>query len=76
MYVLLCGNIRASLNVDDRMFNAEVSCENVHSQTRRMVMFSPEPNFWMHAVSGFFLCGISRYWVEQHCSYANHLFIK
>jgi len=26
-------------------------CENVHSQTRRMVMVSPEPGFWIHAVS-------------------------
>ena len=35
----------------DRMFSAGVPCETVHSQGRRMVMFSPEPNFWMHAVS-------------------------
>ena len=33
------------------MFNAGVPCENVHSQARRMVMLSPEPNFWIHAVS-------------------------
>ena len=33
------------------MFNAGIPCENVHSQGRRMVMISPEPNFWIHAVS-------------------------
>lgn len=26
-------------------------CENVHSHTRRMVMISPEPSFWIHVVS-------------------------
>ncbi|OJT02904.1 hypothetical protein TRAPUB_6574 [Trametes pubescens] len=31
------------------MFNASVPCENVHSQARRMIMLSPEPNFWIHA---------------------------
>lgn len=36
---------------DHRMFNAGVPCENVHSQARRMIMLSPEPNFWIHAVS-------------------------
>ena len=38
--------------MDCRMFNpgGEI-CENVHSQTRRMVMISPEPGFWIHAVS-------------------------
>ena len=39
----------------DRMFSTGTPCENVHSQTRRMVMFSPEPNFWMHAVSSLFI---------------------
>ena len=35
-----------------RMFNpGGEPCENVHSQTRRMVMISPEPGFWIHAVS-------------------------
>ncbi|KAI8974529.1 hypothetical protein BD414DRAFT_468058 [Trametes punicea] len=33
------------------MFNPGVHCENVHSQARRMIMLSPEPNFWIHAVS-------------------------
>ena len=37
--------------VYDRIFNAGIPCENVHSQARRMIMFSPEPNFWIHAVS-------------------------
>lgn len=35
------------------MFNGEDVCENVHSQSRRMVMLSPEPDFWIHAVSAF-----------------------
>ena len=33
------------------MFNAEDTCESTHSQSRRMIMVSPEPNFWIHAVS-------------------------
>ena len=38
--------------MDLRMFNpGGEPCENVHSQTRRMVMISPEPGFWIHAVS-------------------------
>jgi hypothetical protein len=36
-----------------RMFNEEGPLDTVHSQTRRMVMISPEPNFWIHAVSCF-----------------------
>lgn len=40
---------------DHRMFNAGVPCENVHSQARRMIMLSPEPNFWIHAVSTMIL---------------------
>ena len=32
------------------MFNAIDDCENVHSQSRRMIMVSPEPDFWIHAV--------------------------
>lgn len=32
------------------MFNAQSLCDSVHSQSRRMVVVSPEPNFWMHAV--------------------------
>ena len=34
-----------------RMFDGDDTCENVHSQSRRMVMVSPEPDFWIHAVS-------------------------
>lgn len=40
---------------DHSMFNAGVPCENVHSQARRMIMLSPEPNFWIHAVSTLIL---------------------
>ena len=31
-------------------------CENVHSQTRRMITISPEPSFWIHAVSFALSC--------------------
>ncbi|KAJ3557998.1 hypothetical protein NP233_g11597 [Leucocoprinus birnbaumii] len=31
------------------MFNAKDPLDTVHSQTRRMIMVSPEPNFWIHA---------------------------
>ncbi|GJE91164.1 hypothetical protein PsYK624_073130 [Phanerochaete sordida] len=31
------------------MFSSSDICENTHSQTRRMVMVSPEPDFWIHA---------------------------
>ena len=33
------------------MFAPEDPCDNVHSQSRRMLMVSPEPGFWIHAVS-------------------------
>ena len=33
------------------MFVPEDTCDNVHSQSRRMLMVSPEPSFWIHAVS-------------------------
>jgi hypothetical protein len=36
-----------------RMFVPEDTCDNVHSQSRRMLMVSPEPGFWIHAVSLF-----------------------
>ena len=40
-----------------RMFDPRGEpCENVHSQTRRMVMISPEPGFWIHAVSFALIC--------------------
>ncbi|TFK83138.1 hypothetical protein K466DRAFT_555542 [Polyporus arcularius HHB13444] len=42
------GLAKALVNFSE-MFNAGVPCENVHSQGRRMIMFSPEPNFWVHA---------------------------
>jgi len=37
------------------MFDAQNPLDTVHSQTRRMVMICPEPNFWIHAVSCFFI---------------------
>ncbi|KAI9066981.1 hypothetical protein FKP32DRAFT_1664550 [Trametes sanguinea] len=42
------GLAKALVNFSE-MFNAGVPCENVHSQARRMIMLSPEPNFWIHA---------------------------
>ncbi|KAI0794029.1 hypothetical protein C8Q74DRAFT_1246439 [Fomes fomentarius] len=42
------GLAKALVNFSE-IFNAGVPCETVHSSARRMVMFSPEPNFWMHA---------------------------
>lgn len=33
------------------MFVSEDACDNVHSQSRRMLMVSPEPGFWIHTVS-------------------------
>ena len=33
------------------MFTPEATCDNVHSQQKRMIMLTPEPNFWIHAVS-------------------------
>ncbi|OCH87382.1 hypothetical protein OBBRIDRAFT_796262 [Obba rivulosa] len=32
-----------------QMFNAEDPCDTVHSQSKRMIMVSPEPNYWIHA---------------------------
>ncbi|KAI0372716.1 hypothetical protein BV20DRAFT_990959 [Pilatotrama ljubarskyi] len=42
------GLAKALVNFSE-MFNAAAPCENVHSQARRMIMLSPEPNFWIHA---------------------------
>ncbi|KAJ7117611.1 hypothetical protein C8R44DRAFT_791120 [Mycena epipterygia] len=42
------GLAKALISFSD-MFNAEDPCNNVHSQTKRMIMVSPEPNFWIHA---------------------------
>lgn len=36
------------------MFNGSDTCESTHSQSRRMIMVSPEPNFWIHAVSDYY----------------------
>ncbi|KAI0788770.1 hypothetical protein C8Q75DRAFT_767861 [Abortiporus biennis] len=42
------GLAKALVNFSS-MFGGDAVCENVHSQTRRMVMLSPEPDFWIHA---------------------------
>ncbi|KAF9054526.1 hypothetical protein BJ165DRAFT_1439577 [Panaeolus papilionaceus] len=31
------------------LFNVDEACSNVHSQSKRLVMVSPEPDFWIHA---------------------------
>ncbi|KAI0311747.1 hypothetical protein OF83DRAFT_1087486 [Amylostereum chailletii] len=45
------GLAKALINFSElrSMFSGDV-CENIHSQSRRMVMLSPEPGFWIHAV--------------------------
>ncbi|KAF8966338.1 hypothetical protein BDZ97DRAFT_1809094 [Flammula alnicola] len=42
------GLAKALINFAE-LFDSESSCDNVHSQSRRMVMVSPEPGFWIHA---------------------------
>ncbi|OSX64212.1 hypothetical protein POSPLADRAFT_1137094 [Postia placenta MAD-698-R-SB12] len=42
------GLAKALVNFSEA-FDPDQACENVHSQTRRMVMISPEPDFWIHA---------------------------
>ncbi|KAG7094044.1 hypothetical protein E1B28_007665 [Marasmius oreades] len=41
------GLAKALANFSE-MFNPGTSCESVHSQTRRMIMICPEPDFWIH----------------------------
>ncbi|KAF8887294.1 hypothetical protein BD779DRAFT_512587 [Infundibulicybe gibba] len=42
------GLAKALVNFS-QTFSPSDPCGSVHSQTRRMVMLSPEPNFWIHA---------------------------
>ncbi|TDL23594.1 hypothetical protein BD410DRAFT_786836, partial [Rickenella mellea] len=42
------GLAKALVNFSS-MFASHPACESVHSQTRRMIMVSPEQDFWMHA---------------------------
>ncbi|KAF5387402.1 hypothetical protein D9757_005785 [Collybiopsis confluens] len=42
------GLAKALVNFSE-MFSSEDACENVHSQTRRMIMVFPEPEFCIHA---------------------------
>ncbi|KAF8637582.1 hypothetical protein AX17_002651 [Amanita inopinata Kibby_2008] len=42
------GLAKALVNFAE-LFNPDDPCRSVHSQTRRMVMVSPEPDFWIHA---------------------------
>ncbi|KAG9312964.1 hypothetical protein JVU11DRAFT_6400 [Chiua virens] len=41
------GLAKALINFAEIFYSTD-PCQNVHSQCRRMVMASPEPNFWMH----------------------------
>lgn len=42
------GLAKALVNFSES-FNAQVPCGSVHSQARRMITISPEPDFWIHA---------------------------
>ncbi|KAF6761701.1 hypothetical protein DFP72DRAFT_803511 [Ephemerocybe angulata] len=42
------GLAKALVNFAE-LFNANDKCESIHSQSRRMVLVSPEPNFWFIA---------------------------
>ncbi|KAG1746656.1 uncharacterized protein EDB91DRAFT_1118237 [Suillus paluster] len=42
------GLAKALVNFSE-IFHTTDSCHNVHSQSRRMVMLNPEPDFWIHA---------------------------
>ncbi|KJA28021.1 hypothetical protein HYPSUDRAFT_34294 [Hypholoma sublateritium FD-334 SS-4] len=42
------GLAKALINFAE-VFDPDSTCDNVHSQSRRMVMLSPELNFWIHA---------------------------
>ncbi|RDB15779.1 Vacuolar fusion protein CCZ1 [Hypsizygus marmoreus] len=42
------GLAKALVNFSE-MFNATDSCDSVHSQCKRLIMVSPEPDFWIHA---------------------------
>ncbi|KAG6908786.1 hypothetical protein DXG01_003315 [Tephrocybe rancida] len=42
------GLAKALVNFSD-MFNGLDTCNNVHSQSKRLIMVSPEPDFWIHA---------------------------
>ncbi|KAG6832673.1 hypothetical protein H0H87_000855 [Tephrocybe sp. NHM501043] len=42
------GLAKALVNFSD-MFNSADICNNVHSQSKRLIMVSPEPDFWIHA---------------------------
>ncbi|KAF9269141.1 hypothetical protein L218DRAFT_422502 [Marasmius fiardii PR-910] len=41
------GLAKALANFSEMLSSGE-SCDSVHSQTKRMVMFCPEPDFWVH----------------------------
>ena len=38
---------------DLRIFTPGQGCDTVHSQGKRMISVSPEPDFWMHVVCSF-----------------------
>ncbi|KAF7309999.1 hypothetical protein MIND_00372700 [Mycena indigotica] len=42
------GLAKALISFSD-MFNPDEPCNNIHSQTKRLIMVSPEPDFWIHA---------------------------
>ncbi|PPQ69776.1 hypothetical protein CVT25_009760 [Psilocybe cyanescens] len=42
------GLAKALINFAES-FSMNDTCDNVHSQSKRMIMVSPEPDFWIHA---------------------------
>ncbi|KAG8927118.1 hypothetical protein FRC02_008444 [Tulasnella sp. 418] len=42
------GLAKALINFAE-MFTSEPGCDSIHSQRKRMIMISPEPNYWIHA---------------------------
>ncbi|KAI9511389.1 hypothetical protein F5148DRAFT_1146839 [Russula earlei] len=43
------GLAKALVNFSEMFASEEDACDNVHSHSRRMLMVSPEPGFWIHA---------------------------
>jgi hypothetical protein len=56
---------KPELNKFCRMFSADEGCSNIHSQARRMIVISPEPDFFIHAVSPTFPLSPTRRLIEQ-----------
>ncbi|KAK1219669.1 hypothetical protein PQX77_017620 [Marasmius sp. AFHP31] len=53
------GLAKALANFSESFSGGEF-CDSIHSQTRRMIMMCPEPDFWIHAVCGHSLVIIGK----------------